>query len=137
MGSVKERRWRVLVVDDEVLIAMNLRLVLKEMGYEVPAMAHSAGEAILCTREFQPDLILMDINLKGGRDGISAAEEIRERFGTPILFLTAYSDAAHRERANATQPVGYLSKPMTDHDLKVAVAGVIEKLTLDDSPPSE
>ena len=119
---------KILVVDDEVIIAMNVTLVLKEIGFEVPALAHSAIEAMEMARVHRPDLILMDINLKGAGDGIEAAEEIRNTLGIPVIFLTAYSDSENQKRASAASPLGYIFKPVTDHELKNAVMEVATKI---------
>lgn len=83
---------KIMVVEDEYLIADDIRITLENLGYEVPAIALSAEAAIEKVEEVKPDLVLIDIVLKGEMDGIEAAEQIRSRFGIPVVYLTAYSD---------------------------------------------
>lgn len=112
---------RVLVVEDESIVAMDIRTSLIRLGYDVPAIIYSGEAAIKKTEELLPDLVLMDINLNGKMDGIEAAQQIHDRFNIPVVYLTAYSDEKTLERANVTEPFGYIIKPFEDRELHVAI----------------
>ena len=109
---------RILVVEDEAIVTMEIEERLTAMGYEVAGVASSGEQALFFTREHRPDLVLMDIRLEGDMDGISAAEQIRDRFQVPVIFLTAYSEDSTLERAKRSEPYGYLLKPFNDRELK-------------------
>lgn len=108
---------RILIAEDECITAMDIEERLQRLGYTVPAVVSSGEGAIRKVEETRPDLVLMDIVLSGDTDGVCAAQEIQSRLGTPIVYLTAYSDNATWERAKATEPFGYLVKPVKDTDL--------------------
>src|SRR4030095_5896701 len=108
---------RMLIVEDERIVAMDLQGRLKSMGYEVVGSAVSGEEAIEKAEALRPDMILMDIMLDGQLDGIQAAEIIRSRFGIPVIYLTAYADTATLERAKITEPFGYILKPFEEREL--------------------
>ncbi|MBW4538222.1 MAG: response regulator [Myxacorys chilensis ATA2-1-KO14] len=112
---------RILVVEDERVVARDIEKRLKKLGYVVPASVASGEEAINKVAELRPDLVLMDIRLKGQMDGIEAAEQIRADFDTPVIYLTAYADEATLQRAKATEPFGYIVKPFDERDLHVAI----------------
>lgn len=112
---------RILVVEDEAILANDCKDQLERLGYCVLGLAASAEEAILKTEALQPDLILMDIRLRGKMDGISAAAIIHERYRIPVVYLTAYSDLATLERAKITEPYGYVHKPCQERDLRSAI----------------
>jgi two-component system cell cycle sensor histidine kinase/response regulator CckA len=111
----------ILVVEDERVVARDLQRSLLDLGYSVPVTAASADQAILLATEHCPDLVLMDIRIKGKRDGIETASILRERFDVPIVYLTAFADEATLERAKATEPFGYLLKPVRITELRSAV----------------
>ncbi len=113
---------RILVVEDERLVALALEQCLKAIGHEVIGLVTNGREAIRLAGELEPDLVLMDIRLKGEVDGIEAAVRIHDSFKTPIVYLTAYSDDHTLERARAAQPFGYVLKPFEEKSLKSAVA---------------
>ena len=113
---------RILVVEDERLVALALEQCLKAIGHDVVALVTTGQEAVRKAVELVPDLVLMDIRLKGEVDGIEAAVRIHDNFGTPIVYLTAYSDDNTLERARAAQPYGYVLKPFEEKSLKSAVA---------------
>jgi CheY-like chemotaxis protein len=117
----------VLVVEDEGLIAMDLRRHLENFGYIVPAVAKTADDAIRLHAAHLPNLILMDIHLRGKMDGIQAAAEIRKTSDVPIVFLTAYADPATVERAKTTEPVGYMMKPFRSGDIRVQIEVALHK----------
>ena len=110
-------RARILIVEDEGIVAMGLRRRLEHLEYVVPAAVASGEEAIEKAAEMPPDLVLMDIVLKGAMDGIDAAEQIRERLNIPVVYLTAYSDDKTLQRAKITEPFGYILKPFEEREL--------------------
>jgi PAS domain S-box-containing protein len=118
---------QILVVEDEIIIAMDIQDDLENMGYEVIGMVPSGEEAIKCAGELSPDLVLMDIVLEGDMDGITAAEEIRSRFNIPVVYLTAYSDNIILERAKLTEPFGYILKPFDERELQTNIEMALYK----------
>ena len=118
---------RILIVEDEAIVAMVIKRRLTNMGYIVSGVASTGNDAITKVEGTFPDLVLMDIMLKGHMDGIEAANEIRKRFSIPIIYLTAYSDESTLERAKLTEPYGYIIKPFTEHDLSTNIEIAIHK----------
>jgi CheY-like chemotaxis protein len=116
---------RIVIVEDDAIIALDIEKRLGNMGHCVVGVAATATEALRSVEETQPDLVLMDIKLKGEDDGIFAAEAIRSRFSTPIIFMTAYSDQCMVERAQEVNPDGYLVKPIRLEDLKTAIEDIL------------
>ncbi len=116
---------RILVVEDDRIIARSLRMILEKLGYEVTALASTGQAAVLEAQNTKPDLILMDIVLDGDMDGIEAARIIRSYASIPIIYLTAHADHATRERADTTRPFGYLLKPIMKNDLRQIVEQAI------------
>jgi len=112
---------RILVVEDEILVARELQSYLQRLEYEVVGIAVRASTVMQQVTETIPDLVLMDINLQGNQDGIELAGEIRDRFQIPVVYITAYSDDRTLERAKQTNPFGYVVKPFRSSDLRVAV----------------
>ncbi|HYX19095.1 MAG TPA: ATP-binding protein [Nostoc sp.] len=112
---------RILVVEDEVIVARTIASQLRQLGYIVTGTASSGKVAIAKASETQPELVLMDIILKGEMDGITTASLIREQLDVPVIFLTAYGDDHTLEKAKITQPFGYIVKPFTIKDLKIAI----------------
>ena len=100
---------KILVVEDEKIVALELTERLKGMGYEVVDSVSTGKDAIEKAAALNPNLVLMDIKLKGEMDGIQAATEIRKRFRIPIVYLTAHTDEATLQRAKASEPFGYLT----------------------------
>ena len=111
----------VLIVEDEGIVAEDLRQTLIDAGYDAFAVADSADEAILRASERCPDIVLMDIRIRGRRDGIETAGILRAQFGVPIIFLTAHADDATIARAKQVEPHGYLTKPVRDAELRSAI----------------
>jgi diguanylate cyclase (GGDEF)-like protein/PAS domain S-box-containing protein len=111
------QKVRMLVVEDERIVSMDLQRRLKTMGYEVVGAAVSGEEAIQKAEALRPDMLLMDVMLAGKMDGIEAAEIIRGRFGIPVIYLTAYADSSTLERAKVTEPFGYILKPFEEREL--------------------
>ncbi|MDD1682462.1 MAG: response regulator [Methanoregula sp.] len=124
---------RILIVEDEGLIALHIEEMLTHAGFEVPELFPSGEDAIayLATAP-PPDIILMDIGLAGPMNGIQAARHIREKADIPVIFLTAYTDRHHLCEAAEVSPYGYLTKPFTAKDL---VAALEAALVRTGSPP--
>jgi len=112
---------RILVVEDERIVARDLADTLTDLGYEVAATAPSGEAAITAARELSPDIVLMDIRLAGPIDGIQAAEAIQRERSIPIVYLTAHSDNETLSRARETEPVGYLVKPFRGPEVRCAI----------------
>jgi signal transduction histidine kinase len=112
---------KILVVEDERVVARDIEKRLKNLGYQVPASVASGQEALIKVAELQPDLVLMDIQLRGQMDGITAAEQIRADFDTPVIYLTAFADEDTLQRAKSTEPFGYIVKPFDEKDLHVTI----------------
>lgn len=112
---------KILIVDDEVVVAEAIRRQLRSLGYLVVGVVSTGSEAIRMAGEHRPDLILMDIKLKGPMDGIEAAAMIQSRYAIPVIYLTAFSDEETLERARPTLPLAYLIKPFVSSDLHAAV----------------
>src|SRR2546427_312297 len=111
----------VLVVEDENIVARDILNMLKGLGYFVVAIASSGEEAIEKAGVKNPDVVLMDIVLKGSIDGVQAAQEIRHRFQIPVIYLTAYADEDTLQRAKVTEPFGYILKPFEERELHIAI----------------
>ena len=112
---------RILIVEDESVVALDLRLRLEAMGYTVVGSHATGREAVEGAGRLEPDLVLMDIVLPGGLDGVGAAAEIRARFDIPVVFLTAFSDRPTLERVKTTAPAGYVVKPFDEGALRAAI----------------
>ncbi|MGZ5001196.1 MAG: diguanylate cyclase domain-containing protein, partial [Methylomonas sp.] len=122
---------RIMIVEDEGIIATDIRRQLEDFGYEVVATAFSGGQAITLAHEHKPDLVMMDIVLKGDMDGINAAHAITESLHIPVIFLTAYSDPATLLRAKATGAYGYLIKPFRPDELHASIEVALYKYQLE------
>ena len=116
----------VLIVEDEMITAMDLKDKLVNSGFEVPAVVASGPEAIDAAAEIRPDVVLMDIVLQGDMDGIQAAKKISS-LDIPVVFLTAYSDEETLQRAKATSPYGYIIKPYPDRELQLTLETTLQK----------
>lgn len=117
----------ILIVEDEAIVARDIQQTLAEQGYDPFAIAASAVEALSHSRDRCPDLVLMDIRIKGPDDGIVLAAALRERFSAPIVYLTAHADDAMLERAKSTEPYGYLIKPVKPAELKSTIEMALYK----------
>jgi PAS domain S-box-containing protein len=118
---------QILVVEDETIIALNLKESLESLGYIVVGIATSGKKAVEKATKFRPDLVLMDIRLKGSMDGISAAQQIWENFSIPAIFVTGHSDRSTLERAKLTAPFGYILKPVKEQELYVAIETALQR----------
>ncbi len=112
---------RILIVEDERIVALDLKSRLESEGYRVEGLAASGEDAVRKAAALEPDLVLMDIRLEGEMDGIDAAGRIHEQFGIPVVFLTAFASDETIERARRTEPYGYLVKPFEDRELHATI----------------
>jgi len=112
---------RIFILEDEALIAEEIASTLELLGYQVVGRARSADAALDKLKSLQPDLALLDINVKGIMTGIDVAKIIREKYEFPYIYLTSYSDTATLEQVKPTMPYGYIVKPFTDKDLKSTI----------------
>ena len=118
---------RILVVEDEAVVALDLRTRLTRLGYEVVGVATTGDEAVAIAQEQRPDLTLMDIRLRSTMDGIEAAEKIRTQVGLPVVYLTAHADEATVDRARVTEPFGYILKPFDERELRTVIETALYK----------
>jgi len=116
-----------MVVEDEGIIAQDIKNCLEGLGYNVPDVVFTGKEAILRAEQLQPDLVLMDIVLKGDIDGIETASEIRKKYNIPIVYLTAYEDDKTLKRAKMTEPLGYILKPFEERYLRSSIEMALYK----------
>lgn len=117
----------VLVVEDESIVAKDIQNSLKKLGYSVPSVENTGEDAIDAAGQYKPNLILMDIMLKGEISGIEAAEQIRTRYQIPVIFLTAYADESTLSKAKVTEPYGYIIKPFKEIDLHTSIEMALYK----------
>lgn len=118
---------KVLVVEDEIIVAKDIEETLQNLGYSVTGIARSAEEAIELSERTEPEIVLMDIMLEGKMDGTEAAKVIRARFNIPVIFLTAYSNEKTLKRAKTTNPYGYILKPFQETDLYTTIEIALHK----------
>jgi signal transduction histidine kinase len=118
---------KILVVEDERIVAEDIRRSLESLGYQVVAAVSSGGAALQEAGRLSPDLILMDIVLEGEMSGIQAAEEIRRCYSIPVIYLTAYADQAILDQAKITEPFGYVVKPFEERELRSAIEMALYK----------
>lgn len=118
---------QILIVEDERIVADDIRMSLERLGYSVCGVVSSGEQAVERAKRMRPDLALMDIVLEGMMNGIDAAEVIRSRFDIPIVYLTAYSDSKTLERAKMSEPFGYVLKPFEDRDLHTTIEMALYK----------
>lgn len=116
-----ERRARILIVEDERIAAEDMRRTLEYLGYSVTGVVSSSEDALREAERNKPDLVLMDIKLRGGMDGVEVAKRIRRSFDVPIVYITALTDKSTLQRAKVTEPFGYVHKPTDDKELYSAV----------------
>ena len=112
---------KILIVEDEAIVAADLAVKLEKLGYGVAGVATQGGEAVEMALNSRPHLVLMDIQLEGGLDGIQAAEVVRGQYDVPVIYLTAHSDPGTLARAKLTGPSGYILKPFEERDLATQI----------------
>ena len=131
LSSDKMAKVKILVVEDEAITANDIQNRLNDLGYDVPAIAASGEGAIKKVEEIEPDLVLMDIVLKGDMDGTEAAEQIRDRFDIPVVYLTVYMDEERLEKTKVIEPYGYIIKPIEDKELRPAIEMALQRHKLE------
>jgi signal transduction histidine kinase len=124
-------KTRVMIVEDERIVALNLRQRLTRLGYDITALATSGKQALAEIEREPPDVVLMDVNIDGEMDGIETASCIPERHRLPVIYLTAYSEEATLERGRATKPYGFLLKPFSERELHATIQMVLERQRAD------
>ena len=126
-ASSKGKPSTILIVEDEAIVARDIAQQVHDMGYQVVGTSALGEEAIGLTDRWRPDLVLMDIQLAGDIDGISAEQTNRQQFGIPVVFLTAYAADDILERAKLTEPFGYIIKPFSERELSTVLAMALYK----------
>jgi PAS domain S-box-containing protein len=122
---------KLLIVEDEPIVALDLQQEVEQLGCEVVALAESADEALVAAEICRPDLALMDVRIVGSMDGIQTARLLRTAYDVPVIFLTSYSDEATISRAVKEMPYGYLTKPFKSRELKASLSVALHKAQLD------
>ncbi|MCA1761464.1 MAG: LytTR family transcriptional regulator DNA-binding domain-containing protein [Cryomorphaceae bacterium] len=117
----------VLVVEDESIVSKDIQHSLKKLGYNVVGSSSTGEKAIELALELKPDIVLMDIMLKGELTGIQASEQIKAKLNIPVVYLTAYADEATLEKAKVTEPYGYIIKPFKEIDIHTSIEMAIYK----------
>lgn len=128
-----EKAVKILIVEDEMVIAANISLQLSELGYEVTGILPRGEEALSQIKIEIPDIILLDIRLKGELDGIQTAQEIQKHYNIPIIYLTANADEAHFNRAKETHPYAFISKPFKKLDLQRAIELTVNRISIENA----
>ncbi len=128
-----KKRTKVLIVEDEKLIALDLRNKLEDLGYTVAGIASYYKEAVERIEKTKPDIVLLDIRLDHHTDGIKIAEQIRMHFKIPFIYMTAYADEGTLEAAKRTAPYGYILKPVEDKEIHTSIQMVLYKHKMEDN----
>lgn len=131
MRSKRAKKTKILVVEDETIVARDIRNMLKGLGYEVVAIVPSGKESIKKAKEKKPDLVLMDIMLQGEFDGVKAADEIYNTLNIPVVYLTAYANETTLQRAKITEPFGYILKPFEERELHTTIEVALYKYKME------
>jgi len=124
---------KILIVEDEPAIAQEIAINLEQRGFEVSDIAHSSEQALASLYSDKPDVILLDINIDGNKNGIEVAHIINEKYKIPFIYLTSFSDPETIATASATFPYGYIVKPFKDEDIAPAIHMALAKHTKDSS----
>lgn len=127
LAPLSDNAWRILVVEDEAIIAMDIQSILRKLGVRQTEVVHTGEESIQKVAAGRPHLVLMDIKLKGKLDGIEAAHEIFTQYNVPVVYITAFGDEGTLERANGTLRYGYITKPFEETDLQSTVQNALHK----------
>ncbi len=122
------QKTKILIVEDEMIIAANISLLLTNLGYEVTGILSKGEEALVHIEQNQPDILLLDITLKGNIDGIETAQIMQKTFDIPIIYLTANADEINFNRAKTTHPYAFISKPFKKLDLERAIELTINRV---------
>lgn len=124
---------KLVIVEDEAILALDLERFLRSAGYDVRGVAADGESAVSLVEHEKPDLVLMDIHLQGPQDGVATAQELKDRFGVPVVYLTAHGDPRTIDRARSTEPMGYLLKPFKKPDLENVVNIALARRHLEQS----
>jgi two-component system cell cycle sensor histidine kinase/response regulator CckA len=124
---MEKKKYRILIVEDERIVAEDIQKSVDNLGYDIAGLAASGAEAVKLAQRTSPDLVLMDIVLKEGMNGIQTAEIIYNRYHIPVVYLTAYADEETLDRAKRTEPYGYILKPFDDRELQTTIEMAIYK----------
>jgi DNA-binding LytR/AlgR family response regulator len=125
---------KIMIVEDETIVALDLSMRLQKEGYEVVGIASNSDEAMELYTEHKPDLVLMDINIKGKKDGIETARELKKIQDVPLIFLTAFSQNEYVTRAKAVNPSAYLVKPFNNDSLHTSIQIAIHNFAVPGKP---
>lgn len=128
---------KILIVEDESIVAMDLSMRLQKEGYEVIGIAPSGDDAVALFTEQKPDLVLMDINIKGPKDGIETAKKLKQLQDVPLIFLTAFSQSEYINRAKAVNPSAYLVKPFNNDSLHTSIQIAMHNFAILNKPAAE
>ncbi len=128
---------KILVVEDESIVAKDIMNTLKKLDYNVTATVATGEKALEEVKDDRPDVVLMDIMLKGKMTGIECAEKIREKYKIPVIFLTAYADDNTLEKAKITEPYGYIIKPFKEKELQTTIKMTVYKYEKDEEVRKE
>lgn len=134
---MNKNQLNILIVEDQALIAEDMRSCLEEFGYGVTAVCNSGEEALISCKKTPPDLILMDIDLAGMLDGIETTTTLKKFYDIPVIYLTNFDDKETLERAKETKPASYLLKPFEAHSLRIAIEMGIHHTAHKTSPEPE
>ena len=121
MDGIASKARNILIVEDEEVIALDMRMSLESIGYRVVDIVDTGKAAVERSAALKPDLVLMDIRIRGEQDGIDVAARLREHMDVPVIFVTAFSDEATLERAKRVSPYGYIVKPFHERELRIAI----------------
>lgn len=124
---MKDNKYKILVVEDEFIVAADIRMTLQKLNYSVLSTVNNGEDALKKVLFERPDLILMDITLKGNLDGIETAKIIMAKHGIPVIYLSALNDERTIDRALSTKPYGYLIKPFATVELQTAIKSALTK----------
>ncbi|SFN86614.1 two component transcriptional regulator, LytTR family [Bizionia echini] len=127
-----EQPIKILIVEDEMIIAANISLQLTNLGYDVTGIIPRGEEALIHIKENKPDILLLDIQLKGAIDGIEMAQIMQQDYDIPIIYLTANTDDTHFEKAKTTNPHAFISKPFKKLDLQHAIELTLHNIQKDE-----
>lgn len=126
-GPISGNGWKILVVEDEAIIAMDIQSILIKIGFNQPEVVHSGEESIQKVASGRPHLVLMDIKLKGKLDGIEAGHEIFYQYKVPVVYITAFGDEGTLKRADGTARYGFITKPFEEKDLQSTIQNALHK----------
>jgi two-component system, response regulator PdtaR len=127
-----DSRYKIMVAEDEAVIALELQKMLTRMGYNVVGISHTGEDALEKAAGLRPDLILMDIMLPGEMDGIKAAKVVKSKLGIPVILLMAHSEDKIIERAKKAEPYGYILKPFQDREIRAAIEVALHKKEIEE-----